>query len=82
MRSKMIARKSPTCPSAGEALGLELLRSVREMKAGKTARVTGVESNEVLQARQGTGLSQARFAQALSISKPTLQEWEQGRRRR
>ncbi len=39
-----------------------------------------VEPNEVLQARQGTGLSQAQFAQPLSISKRTLQEWEQGRR--
>ena len=66
--------------SAGEALGLKLLQSVREMKAGRAARVTEVEPNEVVQARQGTGLSQAQFAEALSISKRTLQEWEQGRR--
>jgi putative transcriptional regulator len=39
---------------------------------------TGV--NEVVQARHSTGLSQAEFAAALSISKRTLQEWEQGRR--
>ena len=37
-------------------------------------------SPEVIQARQNTGLSQAQFAQALNISKRTLQEWEQGRR--
>lgn len=66
--------------SAGEALGLKLLQSVREMKAGQAARVTTVESNEVSEARQSTGLSQAQFAQALGISKRTLQEWEQGRR--
>ena len=36
--------------------------------------------NEVALARQGTGMSQAEFAAALSISKRTLQEWEQGRR--
>ena len=66
--------------SAGEALGLKLLQSVREMKAAKAARVTEVGPNEVAQARQGTGLSQAQFAQALHISKRTLQEWEQGRR--
>jgi putative transcriptional regulator len=36
--------------------------------------------NEVAQARHSTGLSQAEFAAALSISKRTLQEWEQGRR--
>jgi len=50
------------------------------MKASQSARVTKVEPNEVVQARQGTGLSQTQFAQALSISKRTLQEWEQGRR--
>jgi putative transcriptional regulator len=66
--------------SSGEALGLQLLKSVREMTASKAARVTKIEPNEVVQARQGTGLSQAEFAQALSISKRTLQEWEQGRR--
>ena len=67
-------------PSSAEELGLKLLRSVREMKAHKFARVTEVEANEVVRARQGTGLSQAEFASALSISKRTLQEWEQGRR--
>jgi len=66
--------------SSGEALGLKLLQSVREMNAGRAARITKVEPNEVVQARQGTGLSQAQFAEALSISKRTLQEWEQGRR--
>lgn len=66
--------------SSGEALGLQLLQAVREMKAGQAARVTKVEPNEVLVARQNTGLSQAQFASLLSISKRTLQEWEQGRR--
>ena len=66
--------------SSGEALGLKLLQSVREMKAGHAARVTQVEPNEVVQAQENTGLSQAQFAGALSISKRTLQEWEQGRR--
>lgn len=66
--------------SSGEALGLKLLQSVREMKAGVAARVTRIEPNEIVLARQGTGLSQAQFAEALQISKRTLQEWEQGRR--
>ena len=66
--------------SAGETIGLKLLQSVREMKAGVAARVTQVELNDVAQARQGTGLSQSQFAEALHISKRTLQEWEQGRR--
>ena len=60
---------------SGEELGKKLLQSVREMKAGKAARVTRVAPNEVAVARQKTGLSQA-----LRISARTLQEWEQGRR--
>ena len=66
--------------STGEELGLKLLQSVREMKEGKFARVTQVAINEVVEARQSTGMSQAEFASALHISKRTLQEWEQGRR--
>lgn len=76
MASRTVAKKV----SSGEALGLKLLQSVREMKAGKATRVTRVELNEVVEARQRTGLSQSEFADALSISKRTLQEWEQGRR--
>ncbi len=76
----MKTRKTAKAPSSGEELGLKLLQSVREMKARNFARATEVEVNEVVQARQNTGLSQAEFASALSISKRTLQEWEQGRR--
>ena len=76
----MTVRKTKVAAGSGEQLGLKLLRSVREMKARNFARVTKVEVNAVVQARQGTGLSQSDFASALSISKRTLQEWEQGRR--
>ena len=76
----MTVRKSIKAQVSAEELRLKLLQSVREMKARKFARVTQVEVNEVVQARQNTGLSQADFASALSISKRTLQEWEQGRR--
>ena len=67
-------RTSRKPSSAAEALGLQLLQSVREMKSGHAARISTVEINEVVQARQNTGLSQAEFAQALSISKRTLQD--------
>ncbi len=76
----MTARKPKPAALPGEELGLKLLQSVREMKARNFARVTEIAVNEVLQARLSTGLSQADFASALSISKRTLQEWEQGRR--
>jgi putative transcriptional regulator len=77
---KVNPKTKATKISAGEALGQRLLQAVREMNAGHAARVTIVESNDVVQARQSVGLSQAEFAEALSISKRTLQEWEQGRR--
>jgi putative transcriptional regulator len=76
----MTTRKIKATSPSGEELGLKLLQSVREMKARTFARKTEMEVNEVVQARQGTGLSQSEFASALSISKRTLQEWEQGRR--
>lgn len=76
----MTAREPAKAQTSGEEIGLKLLQSVREMKARKFARATQVEVNEVVQARHSTGLSQADFASALSISKRTLQEWEQGRR--
>lgn len=76
----MVSRTKRKSPSSGEELGLKLLQSAREMRAGQAARKTFVEPNEVSQARQSAGLSQAEFAEVLGISKRTLQEWEQGRR--
>ena len=75
-----MATRKVRASSSGEELGLKLLQSVREMKERKFARVTQVAVNEVIEARQSTGMSQAEFASALHISKRTLQEWEQGRR--
>ena len=76
----MTTLKSEKRASEAALLGMKLLQSVREMKAGLAARETVVAVNEVLAARQGTGLSQAEFAEALQITHRTWQEWEQGRR--
>lgn len=76
----MATHKAKVAGNTGEEIGLKLLQSVREMKARNFSRVTEIEVNAVVQARQSTGMSQAEFASALSISKRTLQEWEQGRR--
>jgi putative transcriptional regulator len=76
----MASRKQVASRADAEEFGRKLLESVRQMKARNFARVTEVPVNEVVEARQNTGLSQAEFASALSISKRTLQEWEQGRR--
>ena len=58
----------------------DLVRSVKQMKAGKAAKKTRVKVPPVVSARQASGLSQAQFAQVLGISMRTLQKWEQGER--
>ena len=59
-------------------IGREILDGIVELKRGDSGRVTNIPS--VSKIRNGTGLSQARFAQLLGVSVRTLQEWEQGRR--
>jgi len=61
-------------------IGAELLDAIRQVKAGQMGRTYQVRVPLALQARQRLGLSQTQFAQALQVSKRTLQEWEQNRR--
>jgi len=58
----------------------DLLASVRQMKAGKAARVTAIEVSAATEARNRVGMSQSEFAKLLGVSVRTLQDWEQGRR--
>ena len=63
----------------------ELLASVKEMDdvvVGKqeASRVFEFPEPEVKGIREKTGLSQARFAMLIGVSKRTLENWEQGRR--
>jgi putative transcriptional regulator len=64
--------------TADRDIGLEILEGLRELKRGEVGRVVTVPS--VGSIREGTGLSQARFAELLGVSVRTLQDWEQGRR--
>lgn len=59
-------------------VGLEILEGLRELKRGEIGRAVPLPS--VAGIREGTGLSQAKFATLLGVSLRTLQEWEQGRR--
>ena len=64
----------------------ELLASVQEMdevvKGLKApAKVTEYPEPEVKSIREKTGLSQSHFAALIGVSKRTLENWEQGRRR-
>lgn len=62
-------------------LGAELLESIQQMKAGQKAAVHQVQVSEVSAARHKIGLSQTAFAELMGVSKRTLQEWEQGRKK-
>nr|WP_315445243.1 helix-turn-helix domain-containing protein [uncultured Pseudomonas sp.] len=57
----------------------DLLESVRQMKAGKAARVTQVPLSAAAEARAKVGVSQSAFAKLIGVSLRTLQDWEQGR---
>ncbi|OIQ79336.1 antitoxin igA-2 [mine drainage metagenome] len=58
----------------------DLLESVKQMKSGKSVRVTTVKLSPASEARFKVGMSQAEFARLLGVSVRTLQDWEQGRR--
>lgn len=64
-----------------EQFHADLLQSVKEMKAGKAARITNAKVSTATEARNKVGVSQAAFATLLGVSKRTLQEWEQGRKK-
>ena len=78
--SKMTEKQLATRDSKRD-LGAEFLQAVREMKAGKAARVHHVKVPEIVEARTRTGLSQQQFAAVLGVSRRTLEGWEQGRRK-
>lgn len=64
----------------------ELMASVQEMddivsKNTKPSRRTEFAEPEVKSIRDKVGLSQTRFAGLIGVSKRTLENWEQGRRR-
>lgn len=59
----------------------EVLDGIREIKSGGGRREQVEPESDVVRARLKSGLSQAEFAAALGVSKRTLEQWEQGRRK-
>jgi putative transcriptional regulator len=59
----------------------EVLEGVREIKAGGGKRKKMEPQSQVVRARLNSGLSQTDFAAVLGVSKRTLEQWEQGRRK-
>ena len=60
--------------------GAELLKAVKQMKAGKKGRVYTPEQLLAISARQSVNLTQKEFAPLLNVSIGSVQDWEQGRR--
>ena len=63
-------------------IGQEILDSIRHIKTGKVGRVTVFMSPaEIKTIRKDLGVTQAEFAAMMNISKRTVEDWEQGRRK-
>jgi putative transcriptional regulator len=61
-------------------IGREILEGILEIQSGGGRRFV-VEVPPIAATRQKFGVSQAQFARLLGVSRRTLQEWEQGRRK-
>lgn len=59
----------------------EVLDGVRDITAGGGRRTKIEAKSYIVRVRLKSGLSQAKFAAALGVSKRTLKQWEQGRRK-
>ena len=59
----------------------EVLEGVLEIKAGGGKRTKVQPASQIVRARMNSGLSQSEFAAVLGVSKRTLEQWEQGRRK-
>ena len=77
----MMTEKELLERDAKRDIGAELLQSVKEMKAGKIGNLHKVDIPEIVEARNKVGLTQVQFADLMGVSKRTLQEWEQGRKK-
>jgi len=75
MSDKELARWEQT-----RNIGEELLKGVRDIKAGRVGRRFTAASFPIISAREKAGLTQEQFATLLGVSVRTLQDWEQGRR--
>lgn len=66
---------------AGRDIWQEVVEGVREIKAGRGKRFRVEPRSPIVQARLKAGLTQTQFAALLGVSRRTLEQWEQGRRK-
>ena len=76
---KMTEKQLAKCEKSRD-IGHEILKGIRDIKAGRIGRRYTTGSYPIVRAREKSGLSQAKFAGLLGVSVRTLQDWEQGRR--
>lgn len=78
---KKLAGKALAKFEAERDVWQEVLNGVREIKAGGGKRSEVDSKSHVIRVRLKSGLSQVQFAAALGVSRRTLEQWEQGRRK-
>jgi putative transcriptional regulator len=78
--SKKLGNKELKEYENGRDIWQEIFDGVKEIKSGGGKRYTVEPKTPAAKARISVGLSQAKFAELLGVSKRTLEQWEQGRR--
>lgn len=81
MGKKKLTGKALADFEANRDVWQEVVEGIREIKAGGGYRVEYEPQSQIVRARMNSGLSQTAFAAALGVSKRTLEQWEQGRRK-
>jgi len=76
MNRRALAKFEP-----GRDVWQEVLDGVREIKAGGGKRSVVEPRSPIVRARLKAGLTQRQFAALLGVSRRTLEQWEQGRRK-
>ena len=79
--SKKLTGRALARFEAGRDIWREVLDGAREIKAGGGKRFEVEPRSRILRARLKSGFTQLQFAALLGVSKRTLEQWEQGRRK-
>ena len=78
---KTLSRRELAKFEAGRDVWQEALDGVREIKSGGGKRSVVEPRSPIVRARLKAGLTQVQFAALLGVSRRTLEQWEQGRRK-
>ena len=76
-----LSRRALAKLDGGRDVWQEVLNGVREIKSGGGRRSVVEPRSPITRARLKTGLTQEQFALLLGVSRRTLEQWEQGRRK-